>query len=152
MENFVKSNNWYLVDDVVMGGRSSGNFNKTDDFILFHGEISLENGGGFSSIRCELEPHTKINKKVKVECAGDGRSYEIICKSKDQTAYRAAFNTDKHETTLHDILIENFEASFRGRKVNAEPLEKVEIEEIGIILADGQQGEFKLKIYSFIIK
>ncbi|MGY8883923.1 MAG: CIA30 family protein, partial [Flavobacteriales bacterium] len=61
---------WTIVDDVVMGGRSSGNFRLNDDgHGVFEGEISLENNGGFSSVRydCEkilLEGKTQVNMKL----------------------------------------------------------------------------------------
>ena len=44
--------NWIVVDDVVMGGRSNGNFqlNKEGKGV-FSGKISLDNNGGFSSVR-----------------------------------------------------------------------------------------------------
>ena len=43
---------WYVVDDGVMGGRSKGKLKiENDDTGVFSGKISLENYGGFSSIR-----------------------------------------------------------------------------------------------------
>ena len=38
-----------------MGGRSDGNFNlNKEGFAVFHGEVSLENNGGFSSLRYQF--------------------------------------------------------------------------------------------------
>jgi NADH dehydrogenase [ubiquinone] 1 alpha subcomplex assembly factor 1 len=43
---------WIIVDDVVMGGRSSSTFKLDKDGLgVFEGNISLENNGGFSSLR-----------------------------------------------------------------------------------------------------
>ncbi|MHC4830738.1 MAG: CIA30 family protein, partial [Planctomycetota bacterium] len=43
---------WQTVNDGVMGGRSRGGPQVTDQgTLLFAGEISLENNGGFSSVR-----------------------------------------------------------------------------------------------------
>ena len=43
---------WYVVDDGVMGGRSKGKLKiENGDTGVFSGKISLENYGGFSSIR-----------------------------------------------------------------------------------------------------
>ena len=49
--------NWRIVDDVVMGGKSDGNFyiNK-DGHATFSGTVSLENNGGFSSVRHWFKP------------------------------------------------------------------------------------------------
>jgi hypothetical protein len=44
--------NWVIVDDVVMGGKSSGEFTLNKDGVAeFKGKVSLENNGGFSSVR-----------------------------------------------------------------------------------------------------
>ena len=53
--NFNKTsniNNWQVVDDVVMGGLSSGTFSINQQGNgIFKGAVSLENNGGFSSVR-----------------------------------------------------------------------------------------------------
>ena len=47
---------WYVVDDGVMGGRSKGKLKiENGDTGVFSGKISLENYGGFSSIRYYIE-------------------------------------------------------------------------------------------------
>ena len=51
--NFSKNaqlNNWYVVDDGVMGGRSMGSIKQDQEgHGVFAGSISLENNGGFFS-------------------------------------------------------------------------------------------------------
>ena len=43
---------WKIVDDVVMGGVSSGKISINEDgHGQFEGTVSLENNGGFSSLR-----------------------------------------------------------------------------------------------------
>ena len=43
---------WQVVDDVVMGGKSNGNFQlNKDGYAVFSGDVSLENNGGFSSVQ-----------------------------------------------------------------------------------------------------
>ena len=52
-------NHWTVVDDVVMGGRSYGRFSiDSEGHGVFSGNVSLENNGGFSSLRYRFE---KIN-------------------------------------------------------------------------------------------
>ena len=49
-------NNWQVVDDVVMGGRSDGQFSLNEQgHGVFEGRVSLENNGGFSSVRHRFE-------------------------------------------------------------------------------------------------
>ena len=48
--------NWKVVDDVVMGGRSNGNFElNKNGYGVFSGNVSLENNGGFSSLRYRFD-------------------------------------------------------------------------------------------------
>ncbi len=42
---------WELVSDQVMGGRSSGNIDFSDEGVRLSGRISAENNGGFVKIR-----------------------------------------------------------------------------------------------------
>ena len=47
---------WRITDDVVMGGRSDGKFQlSANGNGLFSGKVSLENNGGFSSVRYYLD-------------------------------------------------------------------------------------------------
>jgi monofunctional biosynthetic peptidoglycan transglycosylase len=68
---------WLSVNDGVMGGISRGGFRITDDKTLeFSGNLSLENRGGFASIRTrpadlKMDGYDTIALRVK----GDGRTY-----------------------------------------------------------------------------
>ena len=45
------ANPWRNVDDVVMGGVSSSSMRIEEGVAVFKGEVSLENNGGFASVR-----------------------------------------------------------------------------------------------------
>ena len=48
--------NWITVDDIVMGGLSSSLFRiNTAGNGIFEGNISLDNNGGFSSVRYQVK-------------------------------------------------------------------------------------------------
>ena len=48
---------WRAVNDTVMGGVSSGELGWSDGMLVFTGELSLDNGGGFASMRsARIEP------------------------------------------------------------------------------------------------
>ena len=56
--------NWKIVDDVVMGGRSNGNFKINDTgYGEFSGDVSLKNNGGFSSVRYNFNTVSSSNFK-----------------------------------------------------------------------------------------
>jgi len=46
-----KGRYWNVVNDGVMGGLSKGSKKITKNSLLFMGEVSLDNNGGFSSLR-----------------------------------------------------------------------------------------------------
>ena len=74
---------WQIVDDVVMGGQSQGQFYISDKgYGVFHGSVSLENNGGFSSLRHTLE-NTKVDgySKIELKLKGDGKRYQLRVKS-----------------------------------------------------------------------
>lgn len=50
-ETGVNTGHWFVVVDGVMGGRSSAALIATENSVVLSGDISLENRGGFASIR-----------------------------------------------------------------------------------------------------
>ena len=57
---------WRIVNDNVMGGRSRGDFEISEESLSFFG-VTNTNGGGFSSIRSFLdEPVPSESKKMKL--------------------------------------------------------------------------------------
>ena len=68
---------WVSVNDNVMGGVSEGKFKITQDKTLyFYGSLSLENNGGFASIRClPTQLGLKKNDSINFQAKGDGREF-----------------------------------------------------------------------------
>ncbi len=63
-------NKWRIVNDGVMGGLSTSKVNVEDDKIIFSGNVSLENNGGFASLRspvkdCNFENFSGVKIKIK---------------------------------------------------------------------------------------
>ncbi len=50
-------NQWRIVNDGVMGGLSSSKATIKDDKIIFSGNVSLENNGGFASLRSPVKDY-----------------------------------------------------------------------------------------------
>jgi len=65
--------NWCIVDDVIMGGRSNGDFKINDTGNgLFSGDVSLENNGGFSMVQYRFDTKKVSNySKVLIKLKGD---------------------------------------------------------------------------------
>lgn len=140
---------WIIVNDGVMGGRSSARVDATDDGIRFAGNLSLENNGGFSSTRHALgEPPAGMDG-VRLQVRGDGRAYQLRLRQDqryDGVAWSAPFQTGDAWETI-ELSFEEFEPVFRGRRVpQAGPVDPAAVTQIGIMLADKQPGPFALEI------
>jgi NADH dehydrogenase [ubiquinone] 1 alpha subcomplex assembly factor 1 len=138
---------WNIVDDVVMGGRSSGNFRLNDEgHGVFEGEVSLENNGGFSSVRydCEkvlLEGKTKIN----ITLLGDGKDYQFRIKSNsgDYYSYIIPFSTSGEWEEV-EIQLNDMYPSFRGRRLDGPNFSEASFEGITFLIGNKKNERFKL--------
>ena len=113
--------NWIVVDDVVMGGRSYGNFQLNNDGKgVFSGKISLDNNGGFSSVRYGFN---KLNiekfKSIVLKIKGDGKNYQFRIKNKssDYASYITSFSSSGEWQEI-EISLNSMYPSFRGRKLD----------------------------------
>ena len=143
---------WQAVNDNVMGGVSDGRFRITSDKTLeFSGRLSLENNGGFASLRtkpAELEINAGDTLVVRVK--GDGREYvlNIYTKSRRMAfSYRAPLPTMKDEWTEVSVPLDEFIPTAFGRRVQGMgPVESDQINGLGFMLSDKQPGPFKLEV------
>jgi len=145
-------NKWRVVNDGVMGGLSRGKIIPTGDrTALFHGVLSLDNNGGFSSTRTtstaySLEGYDALEIRVR----GDGRTYQFRIRTDDRfdgIAYRHTFPSSSGEWLTIRLPIKDFVPVFRGRMLkDAAPLAAAEIRQIGFLIADQQEGPFSLEI------
>lgn len=143
--------NWRTVDDVVMGGRSSGSFSLSPEgYGVFEGRVSLENNGGFSSVRYGFEKRNiKGYRKVVIRLKGDGKSYQFRVKEDSGTyySYIASFTTSGEWQEIEIPLAEMY-PSFRGRKLDLPNFSHSTIEEIVFLIGNKKPQEFKLLIDS----
>lgn len=150
-ENNNDAKGWSVVDDVVMGGRSSGNFKVNDNgYGLFYGDVSLENNGGFSSVRYYCQPvDANDYKAFKVVVKGDGKNYQFRVKSDRYQRY-----SYKHEFTTNGewqefiIPFEQLEPTFRGRSLDMPSYPGESCEELTFLIANGTAESFELEIKS----
>lgn len=146
-----QANAWRSINDGVMGGHSSGGMMQIDEGLRFTGEISLENNGGFSSVRRSVEQDLSGAKNVRLEVRGDGRQYQFRIRLNnhfDGVAWRAMFTTSDEWQTV-EIALDEFIPVFRGRTVaEAGPVVASQIQQIGFLLSDKNAGRFELDIRS----
>lgn len=142
---------WTVVNDGVMGGISrSGLIRSSENTGIFRGELSLERNGGFASVRAMITPLASDTGGLEIRVRGDGRTYQLRLRTDDRfdgVAYRAEFDTEPGEWTIRRIAFADFEPTFRGRIVrDAGPLDPKRVQQLGLLLADGNPGDFELEI------
>lgn len=142
---------WQTVNDGVMGGRSEGRFNITDSKTMqFFGNLSLENNGGFASVRTRP---TKLNladgDELILRVRGDGRQYSLnlyVPRRLVAFSYRASFQTEKDKWLQIKVPLKDFVATSFGRVVPNQPLDPMEVNGLGILLGDKKSGPFNLEV------
>lgn len=146
---------WAIVDDVVMGGKSSGSFELSPKgYAIFKGSISLDNNGGFSSIRHKFErKSTKGFTKIVLKIKGDTKKYQFRIKSNsaDYYSFITTFtsNGDWQEIQLP---LKNMYPSFRGRKLDKPNFSEDYIEEIAFLIGNKSEEKFQLLIDKIELK
>jgi hypothetical protein len=139
----------WVVNDGVMGGLSQSRFRHDPEGTLFEGIVSLDNGGGFASVRSPIAIPTGTSA-LDLTIRGDEKLYKLVLRtdpSPRAPLYQAEFLTTR-EWKTHRFLPKDFKASFRGRSVDAPELVFSEVKEIGILIANKQAGTFRIQLKS----
>ena len=146
---------WSVVDDGVMGGLSQGSLRiNYEGYGVFSGYVSLQNNGGFSSIRFRPK-NTKIEKFkfITIRLFGDNKYYQLRVKSDyyDRHVYSKRFFA---ANGWQDIVIplEDMEPSFRGRKLRMNKFDKNTITEVGFLVGNKVAENFTLIIDTISLK
>ena len=148
-DNCLKS--WTSVNDGVMGGVSKGGITRTDQGTLnFSGDLSLENNGGFASIRTKPDSLDLSGMSgIVVKSRGDGRTYWVELRVAGQmgaTSYRANLPTTAGEWKEIRVPFEDFKLQAFGRELPFKPVDPASVASVGFTLADKKAGPFALEI------
>ena len=139
---------WIVVNDNVMGGRSEGGYSFRKNRLIFSGNTNT-NGGGFSSIRTNptnfyLGDRTGLHIRFK----GDGRTYKLGVRIEGKpVSYRSNFTSGNGWQEVR-VPFNEMDVSWRGRPLSKEehPLIKSKIRSIEFMIYDKQDGPFKLLV------
>jgi NADH dehydrogenase [ubiquinone] 1 alpha subcomplex assembly factor 1 len=142
---------WSIINDGVMGGLSESKAQLSGDAVLFSGNVSLKNNGGFVSLRgpmgnYDLSKYTTCEIRFK----SDGkRSFEVLLE-RDTPFYlpkfRTTFVSAGSDWETISIPLKNFEVSRMGSTIQQgiDLANLQQIQRIGFILADKKEGSFQL--------
>ena len=142
---------WISVNDNVMGGVSRGGAELTDEGTLeFSGVLSLENNGGFSSVRAglgtnALEGHEGLVLRIR----GDGRDYYVNLHTGSRVtpgSWRASMPTKKNTWQVVRVPFSRFEWTVFGRRLPGREINPAEMKSLGLTIADKKEGPFRLEV------
>ena len=149
---------WYVVNDDVMGGLSSSKLELKKNSMKFTGVVSLENNGGFASVRSsrknmDLSSFEKVT--IRFRSSSKNRIFALRLNT-NNVYYRPSYNqnfqsvSEGWQELTFDLL--DFNETILGRTTGKKvPKEKLDdILRIGIMLNDKQEGSFDLEVDSII--
>lgn len=143
---------WTSVNDDVMGGISKGGFRINNAGILeFAGVVSLENNGGFASIRSRPGTHDLSGYEgLLVRVRGDGKRYACNIRTDFEImagSYQQRFETKKNEWQEIALPFRDFVATSFGQVMRDAPkLDTAKIPSFGFTISDKQTGPFRLEV------
>lgn len=150
-----RAHSWRVVDDGVMGGLSQGSFSiDKQGHGVFSGEVSLENNGGFSSIRHRfktknIEGYSKVNIRLK----GDGKKYQFRLKSDryDAHSYVIQFQTSGAWETI-TLSLDDMVPQWRGRRLRMPNFQAKQVEEMAFLIGNKKRESFQLILDSIVLE
>lgn len=143
---------WTNVDDTVMGGVSASTTTWSEGRMVFAGDLSLENNGGFTSVRGPIDPELGAllagATDIVVDAEGDGRTYVLQLRTGDDAQYVARFTTSADTSQQYRLALEAFEpvTRFLDPAPDAPALDAGAVVQLTIYLLDGQEGRFRLAV------
>lgn len=156
--DFIKGDNfngWHVEDDAVMGGKSQGSLTIIKDgHALFSGKISLENGGGFSSVQSYFEPiDVSSYSKALLRIKGDGKRYFFRVQStlRDRHSYVFPFDTTGQWQTV-EIPFDQMYAKWRGNRLKLPNYPGQTMAHARFLIANDKPETFELLIGSISLK
>ncbi|MBD1923438.1 CIA30 family protein [Microcoleus sp. FACHB-831] len=133
---------WGAVDDVVMGGVSQSGIQLVEETALFAGNVSIQNSGGFASIRTK-NFDTPINltgyEGVELRVRGDGKRYKFFIRTQTQwdgVAYSYSFDTQPNTWINVHVPFADLIPVFRAKTLqDGEPINTSQIRSFQFMLS-----------------
>lgn len=149
----IANQEWRIVNDGVMGGRSSSRMQLNEDGnAVFLGELSLENNGGFASVRNHEPLNIDGFSAFQLRIKGDSNRYSFRLRTGEgsethEWSYEVKFETKSDEWMDITLSFSDFEATYRGSKPDdVPPPDFSSIRQFGFLISDKQEGLFRLEI------
>ena len=144
--------NWFIINDGVMGGLSQAEVILTDTSLKFKGEISLDNNGGFSSLRSPFKMMDLSSfKTLRIRYRSRMQNLDFVLEN-DRRFYKPNFKYNLPETNWewNEIEFDLYESNavIMGRSTDIK-MSKTYLSELirhGFICANKESGPFEIEI------
>ena len=148
-----KTNDWYSLTDNVMGGVSSSKISYSANTLMYSGNISFRNNGGFASLRSEFNKYDlSAYTEVKIRFKSSNQKFALTLENSNrwwEPNYKYEFQSDS-ETDWKTVSfkLKDFHEEIIGRKTGNKISQSnlKDVIRIGIITNDKKEGEFSLEI------
>lgn len=139
---------WIVVNDGVMGGRSAGFVAVEEGTLRFTGTLVTQ-GGGFTLARAGRGIDLTGQLGIELRVRGSGRQFEVeiddgLRAYGRRVSRRAPFPTTAEWTTIR-VPFSALRSTIFGRAVNTPPVDLASVRGVGIYMADGRDGPFRLE-------
>lgn len=145
---------WTTLNDPVMGGKSTSRAQFGNGGLVFSGDVSLENNGGFASVRGPVDPDTARRASgatsLRVRAVGDGKTYMLKLGTAGQPwSYIQRFPTEAGVERDYELPIGDFEPV--GQRLKPAPeapqtLDPALISQVAVYILDKQPGPFEITV------
>lgn len=140
---------WRATNDTVMGGVSVGGVSWAGGAMVFAGELSLDNNGGFASVvsPAVAVPSWASPEGLTVDAVGDGRTYTVQVRTPSgYWVQELATTAGVGERVV--LAWSGFEPvnRFLDPVPAPGPLDPSTVASLAIYLVDGQPGPFELAV------
>jgi hypothetical protein len=140
---------WQVVNDGVMGGLSQASFYLNEKgHGVFEGTVSLENNGGFASVRHRLNAITNMDyQNMAIRLKGDGKRYQFRLKSTlDQRHYYVTYFETSGAWQTVILPLQTLYPAFRGQKLDLPNYDGESLSEIAFLIGNKKAETFHLEM------
>lgn len=148
-----KTNDWVMISDNIMGGVSSSKLEFNEDALKLSGDISLDNFGGFSSVKTKFKKvDLSAYKGIRIRHKSNNQKFAFtleVTQNWTLPNYKGAFsNNQQLEWEISTIYFKDFKeyqiGEPTGEKLNLGLLQN--IVRMGVITTEKKEGPFSLEI------
>lgn len=150
-----KTNDWMVLTDRVMGGLSRSTIEYTTNAMVVSGTISLENYGGFASVKTKFDNYDLSHYKgLKIRFKSTNQKFAFTLEQSKNWTYpyfKGDFSSKKENNWEEIVLYFNDFKTYQIGMPTGEKLPQAALKDIvriGVMTTDKKEGPFTIEIDS----